>query len=161
VIDELDKEILRILQRKPKAKISEIARLLGRPRSTIAQRVSKLEKEGVIKEYRAIIDPEKVGYKRSALVMVKIRKGIKTYLTQDELAKKIVNDSIRSKDLPFVEEVLILTGAYDMALKVWIKEWKELSSFLLNYLSSMEEIESTETLMVLEKTPETPPPFPL
>ncbi len=161
MIDELDREILRVLQRKPKAKISEIARLLGRPRSTIAQRVNKLEDEGVIKEYRAIIDHRKVGYKRSALVMVKIRKGIKTYLTQDELAMKIVNDSVKNKNLPFVEEVLILTGAYDMALKVWIKEWNELSSFLLNYLSSMEEIESTETLMVLEKTPETPPSLPI
>jgi len=160
-MDELDREILRVLQRRPKAKISEIARVLRRPRSTVAQRVSRLEREGVIKDYRLIIDPEKVGYKYSALVMVKIRKGLKAYLTQDELAMKIVNDSIRNRDLPFVEEVLILTGTYDMALRVWIKEWKELSSFLLKYLTGMEEIESTETLMVLEKTPKTPPPFPL
>lgn len=161
MLDELDLRILRILQNNARAKLADIARELGKPRTTIMQRMTRLKRLGVINSYRAILDPSKIGYKYSAIIMVKVRRGTRTLMSQVEIAKRIVKECSTRKDLPFVEEANIVTGAYDIALKVWVREWKDLSKFLLNYLSMIEEVASTETLMVLEKVPSVPLPFPL
>ncbi|MCD6323561.1 MAG: Lrp/AsnC family transcriptional regulator [Desulfurococcales archaeon] len=161
MLDELDRKILKEIQENPRIKATKLAQKLGKPRTTILQRLSRLEKEGIITGYRALINPEKLGFKYSALVMVKIRKGLKSLMTQTEIAEKIIRECSKSRNLPFVEEVFVVTGAYDMALKVWIREWRDLTAFLLEYLPSMEEIQSTETLMVLERTPKQPSPFPV
>ncbi len=161
MLDELDRLILKEIQINPRVKATQLALKLRKPRTTIIQRLNKLEKEGVITGYRALVNPEKLGFKYSALVMVKIRKGLKSLMTQTEIAEKIIKECQKNSNLPFVEEVFVVTGAYDMALKVWVREWKDLTTFLLEYLPSMEEIQSTETLMVLEREPKQPPPFPV
>ena len=160
-MDELSRKILRILQKDARTPISEIAHKVGRPRTTVAQRIRRLEDNGVINSYRALIDPYKVGFRYHAVVMLKVRKGSKSFMSQIEIAKKIVNECASRNDLPFVEEALILTGSYDILMRIWVREWKDLSRFLLEYLPRMDEVASTETLMVLEKVPETPKSFPI
>ncbi len=160
-MDELSRKILRILQKDARTSISEIAHKVGRPRTTVAQRIRKLEDNGVITSYRALIDPYKVGFRYHAVVMLKVRKGSKSFMSQIEIAKKIVNECASRTDLPFVDEALILTGGYDILMRIWVREWKDLSRFLLEYLPRIDEVASTETLMVLEKVPETPKSFPI
>ncbi len=161
MLDDLDKRILSILQQNPRLKASEIARMLRRPRTTIVERIARLEKKGVIAGYRALLDPGKIGFKYSALVMIKIRKGLKTLMTQSEIAERLIKECSKGEGIPFIEEVFVVTGAYDMALKIWVREWSDLTRFLLEYLPSMEEIESSETLMVLDRKPKNPAPFPI
>ncbi|RLG78928.1 MAG: Lrp/AsnC family transcriptional regulator, partial [Thermoprotei archaeon] len=71
-MDELSRKILRILQKDARTPISEIAHKVGRPRTTVAQRIRRLEDNGVINSYRAIIDPYKVGFRYHAVVMLKV-----------------------------------------------------------------------------------------
>jgi len=161
-LDELDKKILEILQQDGRIPISRLAEKLKRPRTTVNERISRLEREGYILGYRAIVDPAKLGYRYLAIIMVKVRRG-SFHITKNqvEIAKKIIDECRSRKDLPYVEEAYVVTGSYDIALKVWIRSWDELSRFLIHYLASLEEIASTETFMVLERVPDKPQFLPL
>ncbi len=108
-LDELDKQILNLLQENARMKNSEIAQRLGKPTSTIYERIKKLEKEGIIKGYKAVIDYEKVGYKIVGFIL-----GEPKY-TEDldwvEVGKKLAR-------IPGVQEVYFLTGQDDYLLKL-------------------------------------------
>ncbi len=160
-MDELDKKIIKLLQENGRLKFSEIARMLRCPRTTIVQRVQRLESEGVIRGYRVIVDPWKIGYRYLAYIMLRVRKGLYARLDQGQIIGKILQDTVSRKDLPFVEEASIITGAYDIILKVWIRDWSELTRFLLSYLPRIEEIAATETFMVLQRMPAKPLPMPI
>ncbi len=152
MLDNLDKAILEELQRNGRASISDIAKRIGRPRTTISERVSRLEREGIIKGYRAILDPQRLGYKFLAFVMLKVRRGVtfEGESNQEALAKRILEDTYNTPYLPYVEEAYIVTGAYDIILKVWAREWEELTRFLIRYLASIGDVVSSETFLVLE-----------
>ncbi|RLF13950.1 MAG: Lrp/AsnC family transcriptional regulator [Thermoprotei archaeon] len=151
-MDELDIKILNLLQRNGRASITDIANTLKKPRSTIRERILRLERSGYIRGYRAVVDPEKLGYRYLALVMLKVRRRITTsgMSNQEEIARKILHDSVKDPSLPFVEEAYIVTGAYDIVLKVWAKRWGDLTSFLIRYLATFEDIISSETFLVLK-----------
>ncbi len=153
-IDQLDLSIIELLKKNSRLKSSEIARKLGRPRTTVVQRIKKLEDVGVIQAYTVSVRPETLGYNYYAYIAVKVRKGLIGKLDQLELANKLVSESRNNEELPYVEEAVIVTGAYDIILRVWVRNWEELSRYLLKYLPSIEEIQSTETFMVLRKVVE-------
>ncbi|RLE98529.1 MAG: Lrp/AsnC family transcriptional regulator [Thermoprotei archaeon] len=161
MLDELDKKIVELLQRDGRIPLSRLAKKIKRPRTTVNERVARLEKEGYILGYRAVVDPVKLGYNYSAIVMVKVKRGLGAVKrNQIEIAEKIIEDCRKHKDMPFVEEACIVTGEYDIALKIWIKSWNHLTNFLIHYLAKLDEIASTETFMILEKVPHLPQPFP-
>ncbi len=144
-------KILEMLQRNSKISLSKLSSMLGRPRTTVGERIAKLEREGYILGYKAIVDPRKLGYKYVAFVMLKVRRkvNIKGESNQEVLASKIMEDSRNNPSLPYVEEAHIVTGAYDLILKVWARSWNELTNFLIKYLASLEDVVWTETFLAL------------
>lgn len=153
-LDELDLKIIEALKNNSRSKVSDIAKNLRKPRTTIMQRIKKLEERGVIRKYTVDVNPQSLGFNYYAYIMIKVRKGVGVKLDQIQLARKIVNETRSRNDLPLVEEASIVTGAYDIILRAWVRTWEELSKFLLKYLPSIEEVESTETFMVLQKEPQ-------
>ncbi len=152
VVDELDKQILEELQRNSKVKITELAEKLGRPRSTVNLRLERLEREGVIAGYRAIVNPRSFGFNVVAYVLISVKRigPVEDKSSQIVLIERILRESDERSDLPWIEEAHVITGAYDIILKVWAKDLKQLSRFLINYLASQPEIVKTETMIVLE-----------
>ena len=73
-IDTLDKELIRALQRDCR-NLQEIADHLGTPISTLHYRVKRLEKEGIVKGYSAVLDTDKLGLTFNAVVQVNVRHG--------------------------------------------------------------------------------------
>lgn len=153
-VDNLDLQIIDLLRNNSRLKASEIAKRLGRPRTTVVQRIKKLEASGVIQTYTIKVKPKALGYSYYTYIAIKVRKGLTGKLDQLELAKKLVSESRSRNELPYIEEAVIVTGAYDIILRAWVRNWEELSRYLLKYLPSIEEIESTETFMVLRRVPE-------
>ncbi|MGC9170082.1 MAG: Lrp/AsnC family transcriptional regulator [Thermoproteus sp.] len=151
-MDEIDKKLLELLQMDGKKTLQELAEAVNRPKTTIASRIKRLEDKGYIMGYKAIVNPFLLGYQVLAFVMASVRRGeVKGEKPlQEQLAEKILADCSGKGDLPFVEEAYIITGPYDLLLKVWARDIKQLSSFLVSYLASMPDIQRTETLMVLE-----------
>jgi Lrp/AsnC family transcriptional regulator for asnA, asnC and gidA len=151
-MDEVDKRLLEILQNDAKKTLQELAEAVKRPKTTIASRVKRLEERGYIMGYKAVVNPFMLGYQVLAFVMASVRRGEAKgeRPLQEQLAEKILAECSEGGELPFVEEAYIITGPYDLLLKVWAQDIRQLSTFLVSYLASIPDIQRTETLMVLE-----------
>ena len=152
ILDSLDKEILKELQKNGRLQLSKLAEILNRPRTTVAARLSRLESDGVITSYRAVIDPVKLGFSLLAFVLISVRRSAPsgTKSAQVVLVENIIRDSDEDPRLPWIEEAFVITGHHDILLKVWAKDLKQLSYFLINYLPTHPDIAQTETMLVLE-----------
>ena len=132
-MDEIDRNILRLLQEDGRMSYSEIARRIGIPESTVRLRVKRLIEEGIIRKFAALINPFKAGYTIVAFIAVDIEPNkIKTAV--EELSK-----------LPEVDVLGIATGAHDVLMQVTVRDLQELENFLIEKLGKIEGIRSTET----------------
>ena len=152
-MDEIERKLVMLLQADGKKTLQELSMELGRPKTTIAARIKKLENEGVIMGYKAVVNPFALGYRLLAFVLVSVRRGAaakESKPLQQEVAEKVLTDCNGERGMPFVEEAYIITGPYDLLFKVWARDIKQLSTFLVSYLASYQDIQRTETLIVLE-----------
>jgi DNA-binding Lrp family transcriptional regulator len=135
-LDEVDKAILRELISNARLSFREIARRIGVSTATVANKVRRMEEEGVIRGYTAIVDAEKLGYDIVAVIEVVISKG-KVANVEEEIAKA-----------PNVQAVYDVTGESDAIIVARFKSRAELSNFVKKLLS-MEYVERTITHVVL------------
>ena len=148
-MDIKDSKVLMELQKNSKRKVTEIAKDTGLPISTTHLRIKKLEKLGIIKSYRALIDYIKIGRPITAFVNVIIssEKSVK------EIAKKLAN-------VEGVEEVHATSGQFDIIAKVRLSSTEELGNFIFEKekgVRSWEGVERTETMIVFETISENSP----
>lgn len=151
-LDELDKRIINMLVQDARMTVSDMSKKINVPRTTIMHRLEKLEEEGYIKKYTAVPDYKKLGYNFVAYVLLRVKreKSISGRSSQVVLAEKILESTKSSDKLPYVEEAQIVTGQYDILLKIRAKRWEDISRFLIVHLAEFEEIEHSETMLVLE-----------
>lgn len=151
ILDELNLRIIRALQDEGRISIARLSRKLNIPRTTLIYRINELEKAKIIKGYRAEVDPSKLGYVYTAFILVKARRGtqIAGKPLQVRLIEKLVRDCKKEKNLPWIEEAHIITGEYDVLLKVRAKNIKDLTNLLIKKMADYEEVVQTVTLIVL------------
>jgi Lrp/AsnC family transcriptional regulator for asnA, asnC and gidA len=137
-IDELDRKILERLRGDSRKPFLEIARELKVSGGTIHARVNRMKSHGIIKGSRIHIDYEKLGYSITAFIGIKLAKarGFKQIQTQ-------------LKAFPQIVEVHYTTGLYSLLIKVMVSSMKDLHILLSEELQSLEEIQSTETFVIL------------
>ncbi|WP_243665420.1 MULTISPECIES: winged helix-turn-helix transcriptional regulator [Vulcanisaeta] len=106
IMDKLDKEILKEIQKDGRLQLSKLAEILNRPRTTVATRLARLEGDKVIASYRAVIDPLKVGFSLLAFVLISVRRSAPSggKSAQVLLVEKILRDSDEDPRLPWIEE---------------------------------------------------------
>ncbi len=146
MLDEKDLKILEILQENSKITMKELSRKIGSPITTTHSRVRRLEKEGYVKAYRAILDAKKLGIHTSAFILISFTKN--TGIDQRKLAKEI-------SLFPEVQEVHIITGDWDILLKIKVKDVDELGKFVVDKLRQIHGVEKTYTSVVLDTIKET------
>jgi len=151
-LDELDRRIIGILIRDARTTVTDISKKLNVPRTTIMHRLERLEEEGYIRKYTAIPDYRKLGYNFVAYVLLRVKRerSVAGRSSQVVLAEKILSTANASNTLPYVEEAQIITGQYDILLKIRARKWEDISRFLIVHLAEFEEIEHSETMLVLE-----------
>jgi len=137
-LDQKNKNILNELQKSSKSSNQDISDTLGIPTTTVFERIRKLEKEGVVKGYKALIDAEKVGYGFTAFVFVRSKT---VNFDQD------IVDNLRK--IPFVLEIHEVAGDYSYLVKVCAKDHIHLSDILKEYFSKLPEIRSTNSFIAL------------
>ena len=135
-LDGTDVKILRMLLSNAKLSSRKIARKTGVSIGTVLSRMKKMEQAGIIKEYSAIIDHEKLGYELTVVIEMTISKG-----RLSEVAKEIAK-------VPNVCCVYNVTGLTDAMVIAKFKKREELSSFT-KYLLSLPYVERTNTHVVL------------
>lgn len=138
-IDNLDREILKELQKDARRSFQEIARDLIVSGGTIHVRYNKLKEIGVIKGSKLLVDPTKLGYDICAFV------GINLHNARDY--KTVIK---QLKTMPEILEAHYTTGKYNIFLKIIAKSTRGLHDFLIERLQETPQIQSTETLISLE-----------
>ncbi len=151
-MDELDFKILRELSRDGRIPIKTLADRLGVPRTTVALRIRKLKETGIIEGFFAEISYKKLGYVITSFVLIQVKRGrpMNGRSNQEVLAENLVNELSKKEGLPWIEEAHIITGDFDLLLKVRAKSMEELTKFLINELAKYPDVERTHTMIVLE-----------
>lgn len=139
-IDAIDKRIIQLLQEDGKMKIKEIAFALKMTNTPIFERIKRMEKEGFIMSYSAIINKEKMGLHLVAFCSVTLEKHHKEYLFQ------FVADV---KKLSEVIECYHIAGMFDYLLKVYVKDMVDYQNFITQKLASLANIGRVQSSFVM------------
>ncbi len=135
-LDDMDRKILAYCMVNGRASYHDVAFALGISPSTAMKRIKRLETDGVIKGYSAIIDHSKIGYDLTVITEITVSKG-KLLEMEREIAK-----------LPGVCAVYDVTGDTDGIIVAKFKSREELSKFTKGLLA-MPFVERTNTHVVL------------
>jgi Lrp/AsnC family leucine-responsive transcriptional regulator len=139
-MDKIDRNIIKALQENGRITNVELARMNDLAPSSMLERVRRLEEKGVIKGYRAVLDPKSIGLEIQAMVMIQLDRHQTTPIDQFE-------DTVRS--FPEVRSCYHLTGRYDYMLHVVVRDIDHLGEFLKHGLASISGAEKFETFLAL------------
>jgi len=136
-------EVLKLLARNARYTHNEIAVMLDTTEEAVTAAVKELEKDGLIKGYKAIVDWEKTdGAYVSAIIEINVVP--KAGLGFEEVAEKIMK-------YPQVESVYLMSGVYDLNVVVKGKTLQEIAWFVAKELSTIDSVTSTTTHFVLRR----------
>ena len=139
-MDELDHRILQILRRDGRVKNADLARQCGVAPSTMLERRRRLEEEGVIRGYEAVLDERRMGLMVQGFVMVTLDHHNIKQIRQ--LEKDI-------EALPYVRACYHLTGRFDYMLHVSARDLDHLGLLIKERLAAIPGIGKLETFLVL------------
>ena len=136
-------KILKILGKNARIKNSDISLMTGRTEEEVAKEIDEMEKGGLIRGYKAVIDWEKLDSAYvSAIIELKVTP--KAGLGFEEVAEKVMK-------YPEVESVYLMSGAYDLSIVVKGKTFHQVAMFVAKELSTIESVTSTTTHFVLRR----------
>ncbi len=135
-VDDLDRRILSELVRNSKRSLRNLARELGVHPATLGSRISKLEKNGIIKGYTVSLDYEKLGYDYLGIVEIIVAHGA-LLKVQENISK-----------IPNVYAVFDVTGESDSIVIVFAKNRQHFSNFIKSILA-MKDVVRTNTHVCL------------
>ncbi|MDW7679087.1 MAG: Lrp/AsnC family transcriptional regulator [bacterium] len=138
--DEIDKKILNILQDNGRITNADLASKVGLSPPPMLERVKKLEKNGVITKYVALLDPKKIN--KSTIVFVSITLA-RHRLKSIDLVKE------EFKKCPEILECYSITGEEDYLLKVLVTNVEEYENFMLHKLAKIPAISRIKSFIVL------------
>ncbi|MGN1071717.1 MAG: Lrp/AsnC family transcriptional regulator [Bradymonadia bacterium] len=138
-MNQLDKNILETLQRQADISNKELAAQNGLAESSMLNRVKNLKEKGIIKSYRAVIDPKAIGYSVQALIMLN--------LSQHQI-QSIASFEERLLQLPEVKVGYHITGRYDYAIHVVLRDIDHLANLIKDTISKLPGLERQETFLI-------------
>jgi Lrp/AsnC family leucine-responsive transcriptional regulator len=141
-LDKIDIGILNLLQKDAKITHKAIARTLNISPTPVHVRVRRLEEEGYIKRYVAIVDHKKIGLGLIAYTQVQIKPHTEENLSAflDEVVK--INE---------VLECTHLTGKFDFLLKIAVHDMDEYNELLRHKLAKLPKVDNMESLFVMSE----------
>jgi len=140
LLDITDRKILKLLQYDTRLTNKELADKLGKSVTPIYERIRRLEREGYIRQYVALLDRQKVGILLLAYTNVQLKEHSFSMLKAFE--KAIVK-------LDEVMECNHMTGSYDYLLKIGVRDMQEYQEFIINKLSRLANISTVQSSFVM------------
>lgn len=140
--DETDKKILNILQKDGRITTKALAEKLGLTTTPVFERVKRLEKNGVIDKYVALLNQRNIDRKLIVFISVSIKNHTRSYL--ETFNREMEN-------MPEVMEVYHIAGNYDFLVKVIMKDMEAYQKFILSKLSVINNIDHVQSSFVLSK----------
>ncbi|MDN2566222.1 Lrp/AsnC family transcriptional regulator [Aquibium sp. A9E412] len=145
-LDQFDRKILSLLQTDGRLTNNDLSERVNLSPSQCSRRRQRLEEDGLIRGYRAVLDRERLGFPLVSVVSV-------TLATHNrDNARRFAELLAR---LPEVQEAHALTGEMDYVLKIVTPDLKSLADFVNGVLLPHESVQHVKTAIVLETLKET------
>ncbi|RBA27377.1 Lrp/AsnC family transcriptional regulator [Flavobacterium tibetense] len=139
-MDAIDKKLLGLLQDDTKKTTKELSMVLNLSVTAVYERIKKLEREGVIRKYVALLDAKKVEKAFVVFCHVKLVQHTKDFITTFE------NEVMQ---LDEVLECFHVSGDYDYILKVAVQDMETFREFMITKLTGLHHIGSTHSSFVI------------
>jgi Lrp/AsnC family leucine-responsive transcriptional regulator len=141
-LDRFDRDILRALQGDGRLTIQELSERVGLSPSPVSRRVRRLEADGVIRGYAALIDETALGYGVSVFVSVRLDRQVDEALARFESAVQA---------FPEVVDCWLMTGARDYLLRIATADLAEFERFLTGRLTRIPGVAAIESSIPLRR----------
>jgi len=145
-LDRIDRKILDMLQRQGRVSMTELAEHIGLSASPCAERVKRMERDGVITGYHAHVSPEALG--RTLLVFVEIKLSAKSGDVFDKVRKELLH-------MPEVLECHLVSGSFDYLVKARLSGMSEYRHLLGDILKKLPVAAESHSYVVMEEIKET------
>ena len=136
-------KILTFIEKNSRIDLKELAIMLGVDEAAVANELEEMEQENIICGYHTLIDWDKVGIEK-VTAMIEVRVTPQRGMGFDNIAERIYN-------YPEVNSVYLISGGFDLMVTLEGKTLREVSSFVTNKLSTLDQILSTKTNFILKK----------
>jgi Lrp/AsnC family transcriptional regulator, leucine-responsive regulatory protein len=140
-LDLFDRRILAVLQQDGRMTSVALAEIVHLSPSQCARRVQRLEELGVIRSYRAVLDPDALGLGIAGVVSLSLEKHANS--TLQELQREIASQ-------PAIVECLSITGDSDYQLRIVARDLREFSDLLMHSIVPMPGVSTTRSSIILE-----------
>ncbi len=136
-------KLLKLLDTNARMSNAELAVVLGSTEEAVAARIAELERSGVIRSYKAVIDWERTD-RPYVTALIELRVTPKRDLGFEGIAEQVMQ-------FDEVESVYLMSGGYDLAVIVTGHTFKEVAMFVAKRLSTLDSVVSTATHFVLRR----------
>jgi Lrp/AsnC family leucine-responsive transcriptional regulator len=145
-LDDTDRKILEILRRKARIPLKELSQLINLSLPATSERLHKLEKSGYIKEYAAILEPQKFNKEFTCYCMVEFSRHNMDY--DREFVEFVMN-------CPEIIACHRITGSYEYMLKIVTRSVRDMEQ-LIEIMRGEKKVINTSTITVLSSIKDEP-----
>jgi len=138
-----EKQILEILENDSRTSPEQIAIMLGMDAEEVRGKIAEWEEQKIIIKYNTIVNWEKLG-DDTVTAMIEVKIAPQRDAGYDSLAERIYR-------YPEVKSVMLMSGAYDLAVLIEGQSLKEVARFVSEKLATIDGVQSTGTHFVLKK----------
>ena len=144
-LDRFDRKILDVLATDGRISVTALAQRIGLSKSPTQARLRRLEDEGVIRGYRALFDPIRLGREHVAFVEVRLE-------DTREAALAAFNAAVLA--VPEIEQCHLIAGSFDYLLKVRTAGMTDYRRVLADRLSTLPHVSNTSTYVAMQAVKE-------
>lgn len=140
--DSIDLAILRTLQDKAKLTIKELAAAVHLTPTPVFERLKRLERQGIIKKYVAVLDAQKLN--RAFVVFCSVKLSRMNHDIALDFTRRI-------REIPEVTECYNISGDFDYLLKINVQDMAQYQQILLDKLGTIESLGSLKSSFVMDE----------
>lgn len=145
-LDAVDLILLNLLQRDGKPTMKWLAQQCNLSSTAVFERVKRLENNGIIQRYVALLDNHKIGKSLRVFCQVALNQHVKT---------NVIRFENEVSELPEVVSCYHIGGAYDYMLEILVRDMQEYRDFLIGKLTAIHHIGSTQSAFVISEVKQT------
>ncbi len=139
-MDDLDRRLIAELKRDGRAHVTSLANRLQVPRSTVQERLRRLQETGVVKRFVPVLDHGAMGQPLLVLMLA-------TFKPDDGVGQRAVAQALTR--IPGITEVHLITGEWDFLMKLRAADMSDLSNLIIDRIRSTPGVARTLTMTSL------------
>ncbi|MDR9483544.1 MULTISPECIES: Lrp/AsnC family transcriptional regulator [Sediminimonas] len=145
-LDRIDRKILRVLSTDGRIAVTDLAKQVGLSKSPCQVRMKKLQAQGYIQGFRAVLNPEKLGLEHVTFVEVRLTDTTETAL--EDFNRAVM-------DVPEIEQCHMIAGSFDYLLKIRTTDIHSYRQTLGDAISNLPHVGSTSTHVSMQAVKDT------